>query len=177
MITSPGITSGYTHTHTHEKERERRQHVHQFEGKEEVKVKYLLVALAREDNLLLVPHALVDEDLEHLLLLHHLVAAALLAAVLLLDHLTLSSALRAHALQLLHHPGTQLAQRHLHAAALAPVARLHRVGVLSSLSAHRSTPTRQVVLCVCVSMQRGTYPAQTVQMTFLRRASLVALPL
>ncbi len=74
----------------------------------------LLVALAAEGDLLPVLHALVDVDLEDFSLPIDLAAVALLAAQLGVDPLTLTLALAAHGLDLLHHPGSKLLNTDLH---------------------------------------------------------------
>ena len=67
-----------------------------------------LVALARERDLLLVLHSLVDVDLKDLPLLDNLLAVAGLAAIFLLDLLAAAITLRASRTHLLNHSGTNL---------------------------------------------------------------------
>ena len=82
-----------------------------------------LVALAGEDDLLAVDHALVDVDLEHLLVLHDLAALAVLAAVVRVKDLALALALLAGRLDLLDHAGADLPKLHRDAVAVARPAR------------------------------------------------------
>ena len=73
----------------------------------------LLVALPAEGDLLAVLHTLVHRDLEDLALARDLAAGALFAAQLGVDPLSLTLALSAHGLDLLHHAGSQLLDANL----------------------------------------------------------------
>lgn len=113
-----------------------------------------LIALARECDLLLVLHTcrqrgvsmipakelamfggtFVDVDLQDLAFLHHLQSFTCFTPILLLNHLTFTAALRASALDLLHHARAKLAEGDFDTSSVAHLARAQRIRYRGTLT-------------------------------------------